>query len=170
MAFLSTWKVLRPNIRFCVNVKTLHSSKTDNRRRSVQDGRVRLLWESLLIFSCESPKITTRCDPAGRCWNIPKKDAPCSKTMKSFSEMAWGVHGKVYPIPPGWATHRLQNNIPKKSSHYHEGLSPTAALGSSKGTRNPQGIWLGRPVGFSCRTSMKLEKTDTPLLEGTNNT
>ena len=50
-------------------------------------------------------------------------------------------------------------------------LSPLSGFlvwGSGKGTWNPQGIWLWRPVGFDYRTSTGLGKTETPFWEGTN--
>ena len=42
------------------------------------------------------------------------------------------------------------------------------AWGSDKGTRNPQGLWPQRPVGFDYRTSTGLGETWSPVLEGTN--
>ena len=42
------------------------------------------------------------------------------------------------------------------------------AWGSDKGTRNPQGIWPQRPVGFDYRTSTGLGETWTAVFEGTN--
>ena len=173
LAFLSTWKILRPNIRFCVNVKTLHSSKTDNCSTSVQDEGVGLLWESLLIFSCESTKITTRC------WTIiGRKMLEHTKERCSMSKDKWraslrwyeGCMLKSNPITTGWATHKLQNNNTKEVLPLLWRSEPHSSLGIQQGTRNPQGIWLWRPVGLDCKTFTKLEETDTPLLEGTNNT
>ena len=54
-------------------------------------------------------------------------------------------------------THKLENNYTKEvfgllTAHL---LGPTTDFptwGSGKGTENPQGIWLWRPVGFDYRT------------------
>ena len=58
-------------------------------------------------------------------------------------------------------THKLENNVPKKFLHCCKVPGPTPdspTWGSSKGTENPPGIWLWRPVGFDYRTSTGLGK------------
>ena len=117
MTFLSTWKILRPNIRFCVNVKTLHSSKTDNCRRLVQDGGAGLLWDSLLIFSYKSTKTTTRCWTTISRRMLEHTKERCSMSRDKWrASMRWyeGCMLKSNPILTGWATHKLQNNNTKE--------------------------------------------------------
>ena len=59
-------------------------------------------------------------------------------------------------------TQKLQNNYSKRNSlTVKKILGPTTNFptwGSAKGTENPQGIWLWRPVGFDYKTSIGLGK------------
>ena len=73
-------------------------------------------------------------------------------------------------ILSGWAAHNLENNNNKKSSPTVVKvlifLSGFPFWRFSKGTGNPQGIWLSSPVVFDYRSSTGLEETETTLLEG----
>ena len=98
-----------------------------------------------------------------------KKDTPHEKTKKSQRDGRRGaITMKSNPIPArGWRTNCRTINH-RSSPTTVKVLSPTSgvpACGSSKGTRNPQGIRRCRPVGFGCRTSTALGET-----EGTHRT
>ena len=51
----------------------------------------------------------------GGCWNLPKKDAPHSKTKKlNRGGRRDTIMIKSNPIPTGWVTHKLENNNTKE--------------------------------------------------------
>ena len=122
-----------------------------------------------LICSCKSTKITTSY------WTTINRRMlePIKKrySMSKDKEELWdGRRGAITmtsnPIPIGWATHKLENNntkevlpllwrfwTPRQAS---QPGNPAKGLGiqqkdweSSKRTRNPQGIWLWKPVGWN---------------------
>ena len=64
-----------------------------------------------------------------------------------------------------------EQNYQRRSPTVIKFLNPTSGFptwGSSKGTRNPQGIWLWKPSVFDYRISTGLGEAETPLLEGIN--
>ena len=66
--------------------------------------------------------------------------------------------------PTNWRT-----VISQKFSHTIESSEPYVRVpseGSSIRRRSPQSIWLWKPAGLECRSSIGLGETETPLLEG----
>ena len=83
----------------------------------------------------------------------------CSRPRKHgmWHNSSW----RRLPLGPSlshWADNpQTEELLYQRSSHnFMEVLGPN--LGSSKGTENPLGIWVWRPVGFDYRTSTGLEK------------
>ena len=115
----------------------------------------------------EQPCIGGHCNPS-------KKDAPCPKTKKKpqWDGRRDAIMLKSSPILAGWAAHKLENNNTKEVLpllwRFWAPMSGFLPWGSGKGTWNPQGIWLWRPVGFDYRTSTRLGKTETRFWVGTN--
>ena len=149
----------------------IHLKIFENIRRLVQ-GRV--------LGHCASPparapksQLVVEWPSTGGCWNPPKKDTPHLKTKEKpqWDSRRGVIMLKSNPILAEWVTHKLENSNAKKFSHWCEGTEPHVsfpAWRSSKETRNLQGIWLWRLVGFDYRISTGLGETETPFLEGTN--
>ena len=121
-----------------------------------------LLW-------CQNTKITISCwtTIVRRMLGTTKKYTPNPKTKQKPQQD--GRRGTIMiksnPIclSGGWPTN-WRTIIPKNFSHCCEGSDPHIRLsslwGSSKGTGNPQEIWLWRTAGFNYRTSTGLRETD----------
>ena len=152
----------------------IHSELIFSYRRLVQDGRVE---GHVLTPSCESTRITTNC------WTIidrktvkvTKKYTPHTKTKE---KPQWdGRRGKITiksnPIPTGWVTHKLENNLTTEVQplewRFWTPCQASQSGGSGNGRRTSQRIRLWRLAGFDCRTSTGLGETETPLLQGTHN-
>ena len=126
----------------------------------VQDGGVEGYG---LISSCETTKITTSCwttidrrktgEPA-------KKYTPHSEIKKKLQDGRRGENMiKLNPLTAGWAIYNPENNNTKGVLSLLKVLSLMSGFpvwGSGKKTRNHQGIWLWRPVGFDYTTSIRL--------------
>lgn len=72
-------------------------------------------------------------------------------------------------MPPGWVTHKLENNISQKFSHTSGSIEPLKRLpaeGSGIGRTISQSTRLGRSVGFERRSAIGPGETETPLLKG----
>ena len=134
----------------------------------------------VLMSSCENTKITTNwwITVDKRMLELTKKKKKKGNLMSKDKKPQWdGWKGtitiKSNPIPTGLATHSWRTIIPKKFSHCCEGLEPHIRLPNletQKRTRNPQGIWPWRPVGFDYMTSTGLGETEALVLEDTNKT
>ena len=84
---------------------------------------------------------------------------PAAGTGALAAEDLGGTGCEPHTEPPSRQPTNWRTIIPKKVSHCCKILGPTAVFptwGSSKGTENPQGIWLWRPVVFHYRTSTGL--------------
>ena len=95
----------------------------------VQDGGVE---GCALMLSCESTRITTNCWTVidRKTLELTRKDTPHPKTKE---KLQWdGRRGtitiKSNPITTGWVTHKLENIIPLKSTHWSEGSEPHVRL------------------------------------------
>ena len=104
-----------------------------------------------------------------RMLNPPKKDTPHPKIKEKPQQDNWrgAIMIKSNPIPTGSAAHKLENDNTKEVfplfQKFWDPTSGFPAWVSGKGTGNPQGIRLWRPVGFDCRTSTGLGETDSTL-------
>ena len=95
-----------------------------------------------------------RCRSAVACHRDRASGCSRPETHSMWHKPSW----RRSPLTPRRATkqmiHKLQNTVKKV-------LGPTTDFptwGSGKGTENPQGIWLGRPVGLDYRASTGLGK------------
>ena len=124
----------------------------------VQDGRVE---EHALISSHKSNEIASTwwttiqrrtLEPTRKgCPRCKHKEETTMKCKRRSSTI------KINPIPGRWETNKLENDNTKKNSPTGvEVLSLMSCFQACKGTGNPQGIWLWRPVGFDSLTSTGL--------------
>ena len=107
-------------------------------------------------------------------WNAQRKytSHPEAKKKLQWDGRRSTIMIKSNPIHSGLATQKLENNtkeILPQLWRFWALTSGFPAWGSNKGTKNYQGIWLWRPVGFDCRISTGLGETETPHLEGGKN-
>ena len=73
------------------------------------------------------------------------------------------------PIPTGQAIHELKNTyftefLPQEGEFQAPRQAPEPGVWNQEEV--PQSIWLSRPEGLECKSSIGLKKAETPLLEG----
>ena len=150
----------------------IHLKIFENIRRLVQGHGLEWHCASPPARAPKSQLVVER-PSTGGCWNPPKKDTPHLKTKEKpqWDSRRGVIMLKSNPILAEWVTHKLENSNAKKFSHWCEGTEPHVSFPewrSSKETRNLQGIWLWRLVGFDYRIPTGLGEIETPFLEGTN--
>ena len=90
-----------------------------------------------------------------------------TQRQRRFHKTVGGSHSWYKQIPYiliGWVTHRLENNyIEEVFPQEWEFWTPCGFLawGTGIGRGSPQSIWLWKPVGLECRSSMGLKKRET---------
>ena len=126
---------------------------------------------SLPLVRTPESRLAAEQSSTGRHCNSPKKVPHIQRQRRSHSEMVGGLQSQKIKSLNCWVGdlqtgEHLYHRSPPTGVKVQSPTSGFPAWGSGNRRRNSYRIRLWRLVGFDCRTSRRLGKTETPLLEG----